>query len=495
MSSLRICMLASEAAPFAKTGGLADVASALTRDLVRRGHDARLFLPMYKRVREGGFDLVPHERLQDVPIELGGRTLHFSISHAPLPDSEAQVWLVRCPQLYERESLYTEDEDEPLRFALLTHAALHACQWLQWAPDVLHCNDWHTALTPLILETQYAWDRLFANTSTLLSIHNIGYQGNFPIGSLEQLGLDQQSKHLHSEDREAERVSFLRTGVLYADGLSTVSRTYANEIRTAEFGMGLEELLEARERDLVGIVNGVDYGEWSPDVDPHLETNYGARGASLEEVLEGKRANKQALCRELELPSAEEAPLFGVVSRLSYQKGFELLPDALTVLLQQDDACLAVLGSGEEKYERYFEWLRETWPGRVAFVNRYDEGLAHRIEAGADLFLMPSRYEPCGLNQMYSLRYGTPPIVRRTGGLADTVQEFDPASGEGNGFVFERFDSGELLAAMRRGLTALRDSAQRAVLIENGMAADWSWDSQGQEYVQLYQDLMDKKRD
>ena len=495
MSSLKICLLASEAIPFAKTGGLADVASALTRDLARRGHDARLFLPMYKSVREAGFDVSPHERLQDVPVTMGERTLHFSISQAPLPDSEASVWLVRCPELYERDSLYTQDEDEPLRFALLSHAVLHCCQWLQWEPDVLHCNDWHTALTPLILETNYAWDRLFDRASTLLSIHNIGYQGSFPLECLAQLGLEDQKKHLHTDDVEREQLNFLRTGVLYADAISTVSHTYAQEIRTEEFGMGLEDLLETRARDLTGIVNGVDYGEWSPDVDPHLDTNYGARGEQLEATLAGKRANKLALCRELELSDAVDAPLFGVVSRLSYQKGFELLPDALTVLLQQGDACLAVLGSGEEKYERYFAWLHETWPGRVAFINRYDEGLAHRIEAGADMFLMPSRYEPCGLNQMYSLRYGTPPIVRRTGGLADTVQEFDPATGTGNGFMFDEFDSKELLAAMRRALDAWARPETRHALIQSGMSADWSWQQQGQQYVQLYEELVAHKHD
>ena len=484
MTSLRICLVASEVAPFAKTGGLADVAAGLARYLDRTGHDVRLVMPMYGPVREGGFEFQPVAALQDVHIQLGDRALSFSVSTASLPQSDAQVWFVRCPELYGRTGIYTDGPDEPLRFALLTRAAIEMCQRLQWPVDVFHCNDWHTALLPLYLKTTYAWDGLFAASKSLLAIHNIGYQGVFGLESLDDIGLGRERHLFDRSDVEAGRFSFLRTGVRYADGLCTVSRTYADEIRTEEFVMGLEDLLQERRSDLVGIVNGVDYGDWDPATDTLIAQRYSAAEPG------GKAADKRALQEEFGLRQDAAAPLCGVVSRLTFQKGFELVAEVLPALLQRAPLQLVALGTGEEKYERFFTWLAEQWPEQVGYHQGYDNALAHRIEAGADLFLMPSRYEPCGLNQMYSLKYGTVPVVRRTGGLADTVQDWDPETRQGTGFVFDTFDSNALYAAMGRALETYGDRDAWAALVQNGMACDYSWDVQGPLYVELYRTLL-----
>ena len=489
MSSLDILFVAAEVAPFAKTGGLADVSAALPRHLARAGHRVRLVMPLYGRVHAKAEALTPHPDLQDLELELGGRSLRFSVETAPLPGSDLDVWFLRCDELYGGDEIYTEREDEHVRFALLAAAGFRIAQQLGWSPDIVHLNDWHTALAPLFLKSQLAWDRLFEKTKTVLTIHNIGYQGVFPSSVAEEIGFGDQTELFHREDFADGTLNFLKTGVLYADALTTVSRTYAREIQTPEFGAGLEELLRERSESLVGIVNGVDYAEWNPATDAALPVNYDA--ASLEKKL----ANKQHLCKRfgLDLPTlTEEAPgplLFGVVSRLTGQKGFELLPDILPVLLREADARLVVLGSGEERYERYFQWLRDAFPDRVAVFKGYSEELSHQIEAGSDAFLMPSRYEPCGLNQMYSLKYGTVPIVRRTGGLADTVEDYDAVTGEGTGFVFDEFSPEALLHALRRALHVWKDLYAWRRIVRAGMERDFSWTHQGAEYEALYDKL------
>ncbi len=478
---MKICMVASEATPFAKTGGLADVSSALTRALAAAGHDARLFLPMYAKLRASSHAFQPVPEVQDVEFELGGERARFSLSTLALPDSKAPVYFVRCPELFDSEALYPDDGRDHLRFALFSRAVLETCQRLGWAPDVIHCNDWHAGLLPLYLEIYYAWDALFKETKTLLTIHNIGYQGLVSSEYLASVGLEDQKHLLYQEDLADGVLSYLKTGLLYADLLSTVSETYAHEIQTEEYGMGLEEILAARADSLIGIVNGVDLGEWNPKTDKLIPHNYDRAN------LAGKLKNKEALCERLGLSFDERAPLVGIVSRLTWQKGFELLPDVLPVLLRRKDLRLAVLGSGEEKYEKYFAWLQEMFPGQVGFHCGYDESLAHLIEAGSDMFVMPSRYEPCGLNQMYSLAYGTVPVVRHTGGLADTVFE-DPANG--TGFCFHDFDSASLLSAMERALDTWADPKDWKALMLRGMSQDYSWERQAEQYIELYDRLL-----
>jgi starch synthase len=491
MDPLRICLVSSEVAPFAKTGGLADVAAGLCRYLGSAGHDVRIVMPLYPRVREGAWELRASEEQQGVEISLGGATYPFSVHTTPLPAPDGkpakdavQVYFVDCPALFDRPDLYTDDEDEHVRFAFLSRAAVESCQRMQWAPDVFHCNDWHTGLLPLYLRTTYAWDRIFANTRTVLTIHNIGYQGVFPAGALHELGLMEQRRHLPADDLHEGRINFLKTGLLHADVLTTVSRSYAEEIQTPEYGMGLEDVLRRRRGDLHGIVNGIDYGDWNPATDPLIPHPY------TPDDLEGKAKDKRALLEAFGLEYHSRVPVLGVVSRLTSQKGFELLPDVLPILLQKHDLRLIVLGSGESKFEQYFQWLRDAYPDKVAVYRGFDNELAHRIEAGADMFLMPSRYEPCGLNQMYSLKYGTVPIVRRTGGLADTVEPFDPATGEGTGFVFADFSPEALYQAVGRALAAWSAPTAWARLVRNGMAKDFSWERQGPEYEAVYRALV-----
>ena len=484
MRPLRILILAAEVAPFAKTGGLADVAAALTRHLASQGHELMLVMPFYGSVQRGRWSFRPHQELTGMRLGFGARDYSYSVVQTRLPNSAADVLFLNCPELYARDGLYTWDRDEHVRFGLFARAAMEVCQWLQWSPDVIHCNDWHTGLAPLYLKAAYAWDKLFERTKTVLTIHNIGYQGVFPAETLHELGFGSHAHLLHQGDLAAGKLNYLKTGVIYADALTTVSETYAREIQTQDFGMGLAELLRARADAVVGIVNGVDYSEWDPSRDVKIPQRYSARD------LDGKRVCREQLLARMKLTSSradsnQGAPVFGIVSRLTAQKGFELLPEVLPALLKSD-VRLCILGSGEERYEQYFHWLQGANPGKVSFWAGYDDELSHWIEAGADFFLMPSLYEPCGLNQMYSLRYGTVPIVRKTGGLADTVEPFDRATKRGTGFLFEEFSASALDDAIRSALECYRDPDAWRALQQNGMAMDFSWERQGKSYVELY---------
>lgn len=489
---LRICFVAAEVAPFAKTGGLADVSAALPAALGRAGHDVRVFMPLHATIdfsdHLGERSVTPVEFLHHVPLRLGDHTFHFSVFEAELPGSEGTVKIhfVGCPQLFDRDGIYTGDWDEHLRFSLLARATLESCQRMGWGPQIVHANDWHAALLPLYLRTLYSWDRdRFADAKTVLTIHNMAYQGKFPADVVRNLGLSEYRHRLHQEDLSNGLVNFLKTGILYADVVTTVSETYAREIQTPAFGEGLDELLRERSATVTGIVNGVDYGVWNPEVDPHVARQYGP-----DDVEEGKAANKEALLEELGLPHDPDAPLLGIVSRLTPQKGFELTFEPLTEALRYLDLRLVVLGSGEGRLEDHFHWLHRTFPGKVCFWHGYSEPMAHKIEAAADVFLMPSRFEPCGLNQMYSLKYGTVPVVRKTGGLADTVELWDPASGEGTGFPFEHYDATGFAWALKTALQTYRDSDAWAKLRRNGMEKNYSWDRQVQAYEELYRTVL-----
>jgi len=481
--ALGVCQIAAELTPFAKTGGLGDVVAGLSRALGRRGHDVRVFLPFYKRVAALDFPFVPVDYLREAELQLGARRFTWSVLTTRLPASGVDAYFVHCPALYHHEGVYSGDWDEYLRYALLTRAALESCQRMGWAPDVVHVHDWHTALAPLYLRTVYAWDRLFARTRTALTLHNLGYQGVFGAEILGELGFAPHAHLLHQEDLAAGRVSFLKTGLLYADALTTVSRTYAREIQTPEHGFGLDPLLRARADRLVGIVNGVDYGEWDPASDPHLPHKYSARD------LAGKARMKRALLERIGLPYRQETSVVGIVSRLTAQKGLDLLFDTLPELLQQRDFRFVALGSGEARYESFLGWLQGAFPGKAWYYRGHHEELAHWIEAGADIYVMPSRYEPCGLNQMYSLRYGTPPVVRRTGGLADTVELWNPATRQGTGFPFDHFTPEGLRWALDYALSTFEDAGAWQQLMLNGMAQDFSWERQVGPYEELYRKL------
>jgi starch synthase len=477
---MRICLVSAEVAPFAKTGGLGDVAAALARYLAKHGHDVRLFLPLYGRIETDGRAFTPVSFLQSVPISMGDRTFSFSVFSSPLPKSNLPVYFIACPPLYGRQAIYAQDGDEHLRFAFFSRAAIECCQRMAFAPHVFHVNDWHTSLVPIYLKTLYAWDRLFADTKTVLTLHNLAYQGGFPAERIREVGLADYASLLHQEELRAGRFSFMTTGLLYADAITAVSETYAREILTPEHGFGLDPLLRARADHVFGIVNGVDYDEWSPEKDALLPATYSASDLS------GKAICRRALLSRFGLDPDDRTPVVGVVSRLTAQKGLELAFDVLPRRLARGEMRLVVLGAGAQNLVDFFSRLRTTFLGRAAFHEGYSEELAHWIEAGADMFLMPSRFEPCGLNQMYSLRYGTPPIVRRTGGLADTVRQFNPGTGEGTGFVFDHFTSTGLAWALDSALDAFRDRAAWRRLQLNGRAQDFSWDRQIQKYVALY---------
>lgn len=480
---MRVVLVSSEVAPFAKTGGLGDVVAALGRYLHAAGHEVRVFLPLYANLREGAGSLVPVEFVRDVPIRMGNRLIRFSLKTTVLPGTKLWIYFVDCPELYARRSIYAMDGDEHLRFAALSRAALESCQRMGFAPDVVHCNDWHTGLIPLYLKTLYSWDRLFESTRTVLTLHNLAYQGMFPASVIPEVGLDGLQERFEHQDLAAGRMGFLKTGILYADAVTAVSETYAREIQTPQHGFGLDELLRARARTVLGITNGVDYEVWSPETDPLIAANYSA------EDLSGKAVCKDALLAEVGLPAAPDAPVVGIVSRLTKQKGFELGVDVLPKMLRHADVRLVVLGSGDPRLEDFFASLAAAFPRKARFANRYDDGLAHRIEAGSDIFLMPSLFEPCGLNQMYSLRYGTVPVVRKTGGLADTVKLWDPATGEGTGLVFDHFNTAGLEWALDSALTLFRDRTAWRRLQRNGMAQDFSWSKQIKRYEALYRSL------
>ena len=478
---MRIALVSAEVSPFAKTGGLGDVAAALARYLHKHGHDVRLFLPLYGKLDRAGQSFTPVSYLQDVPLTMGDRAFTYSVFSAPLPNAEVRAYFIACPPLYGRPAIYSQEGDEHLRFAFLSRAAIECCQRMGFAPHVFHLNDWHTALVPLYLKTLYKWDQLFASTKTVLTLHNLAYQGGFPRERAADVGLAGLESSLHQEEWHAGRFSFMTTGLLYADALTAVSETYAKEIQTPEHGFGLDPILRARSDRVFGIVNGVDYDEWSPENDSLIPARFSASDLS------GKARCRQYLMAHFGIEDG--APIVGIVSRLTSQKGLELAMDVLPQRLAAGTIRLVALGSGASNLVEFFRGLTRRFPRRAAFHEGYSNEIAHEIEAGADMFLMPSRFEPCGLNQMYSLRYGTPPIVRRTGGLADTVQQWNPATGDGTGFVFEHFTSAGLAWALDYAVAALRDRPAWRRLQQNGMAQDFSWDRQIQKYVALYSRL------
>lgn len=476
---MKITFVASEITPFAKTGGLADVAGALPHALYALGHDVRLFMPFYSSISGKHYDIKPVDSIQHVSLMLEPHHYEFSLFSATLPDSTLDVFLVDCPALYARPSLYTYDIDEHRRFLLLQRAVLESCQRMQFAPDIIHCNDWHTALLPLMLKTSYSWDRLFENTHSVFSIHNIAYQGQFSVLTLSDIGIDDIVAHMHAPDLATGHINWMREGIRHAHSVCTVSPTYAKEICTPSGGYSMEDSLRERVHGVTGILNGVDYDSWNPETDKLLPARFSMR------ALAGKQRCKQALIAHSNLHITVDTPVIGLVSRLAMQKGIDILMTSLPQLLTTRDFALCILGSGETRYVDFFNELATQFPDRVNFEHGYDEPLAHLIESGSDMFLMPSLYEPCGLNQMYSLKYGTVPIVRKTGGLADSVQLWDGESG--TGIVFDHYDEPAVIWAVNTALDLFRDKATWQQIMRNGMAMNFSWEKQALEYVELYQ--------
>jgi starch synthase len=478
---MNICFATTECVPFAKTGGLADVSGALPKALAEQGHHVKLFLPLYQATPVFDYGFVQAHELDGITAPVGHRTIPFHTWYGHLPDSEVEVYLIDCPLYFHRPQLYTADRDEDERFILFQHAILNVLQRYAWAPDVIHCNDWATALLPVYLRKTYSWDHLFAQTATLLSIHNIGYQGRFAPASIHTAGLSYDEFYPGGPYELDGAFSFLKAGIFFADVLSTVSPTYAQEIQEPDLGADLDGVLRARSHDLFGVLNGIDTDVWNPATDTYLPHHYEV------DDLAGKALNKQALLQQASLPYDPDVPLIGFISRLTAQKGIALLQPILQPMLEQHAVQFIFLGSGEDQYEDFFRWAAQTYPHRVATYIGYNERLAHLIEAGSDMFLMPSRYEPCGLNQMYSLAYGTVPIVRNTGGLADTVRDVYADGENGNGFSFNDYEGYALHDAIERALAVFQDQDAWRVLMQRGMAQDFSWTHSAHAYTALYE--------
>jgi len=477
---MKVCFVTSECVPFAKTGGLADVSGALPVALAELGCEVKLFMPLYGSIPVIDHGFVFASDLRDLAIPLGDRRVTVNVWYGRLPDSQVEVYLVDHPHFFHRGGLYTDDPDEDERFLVLQHAAFAVMQRYAWAPDVIHANDWQAGLMPVLLRKTYGWDGLFSGTASLLSIHNIGYQGLFSPHSVHKAGLPYDLFLNGGPLGHHGAFSFLKSGILFANTVSTVSETYAHEIQSERHGAGLDGALRYRGADLFGIRNGIDTAIWNPATDPHIARNYTAR------TLDDKQVNKQALLERFALPYDPAVPVLGIISRLTGQKGFDLLQPILGPLLQEEAVQLVVLGSGEKPLEDFFNWAQRAFPERVGVYIGYSEPLAHQIEAGADAFLMPSHYEPCGLNQMYSLAYGTVPIVHRTGGLADTVHDWHEMGGHGNGFSFWDPTPHALQTTIRRALSLYRTPAAWRDMQIRGMAGDFSWQGSAEKYLDLY---------
>jgi starch synthase len=476
-SARSVLVIGSEATPFAKSGGLADVLGALPSALARLGWDTTLVLPKYRGVSDGSL-------VERFPVGVGGYAHDVGFFEAPMPDG-ARAILVDCPELYDRDTLYgpnnTEYPDNPRRFAVLCRAALEFAARRGRGPSIVHAHDWQAGLAPVYLKTLYASHPILEATPSVFTIHNLAYQGNFAPDWLPRLDLGWEQLTIDRLEYWGH-ISFLKGGINDASFVTTVSPTYAKEIQMPEAGFGFDGIIRARSDRLVGILNGIDTRVWDPSRDPYLPKSFSSHD------LTGKRTSKIELLKQYRLPSSAAAlkrPVIGMVSRMVDQKGLDLIA-ALADEIARLDAAFTVLGTGESKYERFWTDLAAAHPDRIGARIGFDEALAHLIEAGADMFLMPSRFEPCGLNQMYSLRYGTVPIVRAVGGLADTVRDFAPGVRNETGFVFRDYTAAALLDAVQRAIRTYGDTGQWRGLQRNGMAEDHSWDRSAAEYVKIY---------
>lgn len=487
-----VLLVASEAVPFAKTGGLADVAGALPRALANLGHRPILFLPAYRRVRHVGLDLRDASIAFQIPV--GARTVEGRILRGLLPGSDIPVYLIHQPEYFDRDGLYgtgTADYDDNCeRFVFFQRAVLESIRMLGLRPNIIHCNDWQTGLIPVYARTLYRNIPAITAAGMLYTIHNLVYLGAFWHWDMALTGLDWQLFNWRQLEFHG-KLCFMKAGLVFADRISTVSPTYAREIQTPRFGSGLDGLLRTRGTELRGIVNGIDTEAWNPAHEPMLARRY-----DIATVSEGKAQCKEWLQVHAGLERRPDIPLFAQIGRLDPQKGWELLADVADRLLDSG-AQLIVLGAGHPRYHTLLDELAQRHPARCVAYLGFNEELAHQIEAGADLFLMPSLFEPCGLNQLYSLAHGTVPIVRATGGLADTVVDVTPrslADGTANGFHFTEPTADALWQAIERALFLWNDRETWVRLMRNGMSADWSWDRSAHEYARTYDEIVRIRR-
>jgi len=480
---LKILILASEVVPFAKVGGLADVVGALPKALQELGQDVRVVMPRYRQVDPERFALTTI--LDALTVNIAGFQEQVNVRLGSIGNG-IPVYMIDAPRFFDRENIYGYTDDGE-RFILFCRAALEAMRALDWSPDIIHCNDWQTGIVPNWMHTVYHGDPFFANTATVYTIHNLAYQGIFGYRILEVAGVA-AGGFLYPQIVElANVVDIMGRGILFADAITTVSGRYAQEILTPEFGEKLDQLLRSRRERLFGILNGIDYQEMNPAADRYIHTCYDS------ETLDKRAENKRALQERAHLPAKPEVPLLAMISRLTDQKGFDLIAQIAQPLLAQG-IQLVVLGIGDTHYHEMFQNLAARYPEQVAIFLTFNTELAQAIYAGSDMFLMPSRFEPCGLGQLIAMRYGSVPIVRSVGGLADTVQEYDPRTGEGNGFAFSKYDPWEFFAAIVRALELFRIKGIWRTLQRRGMAADHSWRASAIRYIEVYRNALEFHR-
>ncbi len=475
---MHIAFAASECVPYSKTGGLANVIGALPRWLVGAGHRVSVYIPRYRQTHLERAETI----IASITIPFDDRYRFCSVLFGG-NHSGVDFYFIEYPPYFDRDGIYgtpTDDyPDNAERFALFCRAVIEASKIIG-VPDVFHCHDWQTGLIPVLLRTQYASDPVTRRAATVLTIHNIGYQGLFPPDTLPLIGLPWDLLAI-SKLEFFGNVNFLKGGIVFADMITTVSRRYAHEIQTAEYGFGLDGVLRDRSSNLAGILNGVDYESWNPATDPQIAARYS------ENDLSGKKQCRADLLQNFGMTDkGKRTPILGIVSRFAGQKGFDLIAQIIDRLVRED-IKLVVLGSGEKRFEDMFLLMQKHFPEKIGVKIVYDNRLAHVIEAGADMFLMPSRYEPCGLNQIYSLKYGTVPVVRATGGLDDTVDSWDDRSRKGTGFKFADYNGESLLLAIKHALHAFSDQTVWETMMRNGMKKDFSWEKSSREYIRVYE--------
>ncbi len=485
---LNILFVSSEVEPFAKTGGLADVSGTLPQVIKDSGHEIRIIMPRYGSISERKFKLHDVIRLKDIEVPIGNEKKIANVNSSFIANvkSKVQVYFLANKEMYERPGIYTSPDskkdyaDNDTRFIFFCRGVLETLKRLGWQPDIIHCNDWQTGLIPAYIKTIYNNDPFFKHIKTVFTIHNLAYQGTFPATSFEKTGLP-ESEFTKEGVEFYGKLNFMKSGLMYSDVITTVSEKYAEEICSSEeFGCGLEGVLQKKKSHLYGIINGIDYNIWNPETDEHIVKRFDVR------TLEGKVENKKELLSKFGLTFKENVPLLGIISRLVDQKGLDLIKEIADDMMKLD-IQFVMLAAGEKKYQEYFESMHKKYGSKMGVFIGYNDDLAHLIEAGCDMYLMPSRYEPCGLNQLYSLKYGTVPIVRATGGLDDTIQDFD--GNTGTGFKFKKYDSKELLKTIQRALKTYQDGAVWKKIMRNGMQQDFSWESSAKKYTNLYRNL------
>ncbi|MFH1943580.1 MAG: glycogen/starch synthase [bacterium] len=491
---LKLLMVFPEVAPFAKTGSVGDIGGALPKVLKDFGHDVRIISPQYRIINERKYVLRDVIRLQNIPVSLGKKNINVHVKSAFLPNSKVQVYFIDYKPFFFKDGLYSDPKsgedysDNDRRFILFSKAVLGTLTKLQWQPDIIHCYGWQSALVPFFLRVVHKDDPFFSKICSVLTVDNFAAQGDFDSSCVSCMGVNEDFIFEGSPTASRERFNFLREGIRFADILTTVSASYGEEVRSySEFGCGMEDLLKSYKDRFSGIASGIDESVWNPESDDLIPKKYSILDPS------GKDENKRALLVRFGLPVSDHKPVLAMVSRLTEQKGIDLVKEGFDEIMRMDFIFI-LLGQGDKAYQKYFENLRKKYPDRVGVNFTYNDALAHLIVAGADMILSPSKIEPCGLTHLYGLKYGTVPIVRNTGGLADTVQPYDPKTGKGTGFVFNDAKVSHMLKAIKQAVRTYGDRNTWLQIMNAGMQTDLSWQNSAKKYVQLYGKCISKKR-